>query len=141
MSTHRSKRSAPSSETGAGLLGTSLGVFLFLLLLLVAVQVTFDLYARSAVGAAAFDAVSAVAGGAAERGPEEIDATTAAAEARARSVLGDYGEEAAFEWNVSPDVVELTVRVPNPSFLPPAFRVGGSRETRRTVRMRVERET
>jgi hypothetical protein len=108
-------------------------------LLLVAVQVTFDLYARSAVGAAAFDAVRTVAGGQAERDPELIDTTTSEAESRARDVLGEYGSRATFEWEMSADVVQLTVRVPNPGFLPPAFRVGG-RETLRTVRMRVERE-
>lgn len=120
-------------------MGTSFGVFLFLLLLLVAVQVAFDLYARSAVGAAAFDAVRIVAGGDAARDAGVLEATTATAEARARGVLGRYGERAEFDWQVSGDVVELTVRVPNPGFLPPALRVG-DRETLRTVRMRVERE-
>jgi hypothetical protein len=137
--TPKSRRSARSSdETGAGLLGTSFGVFLFLLLLLVAVQVTFDLYARSAVGAAAFDAVSTVAGGTAGGAGDSVTATTAA-EARARDILGRYGERAEFEWTLSADVVALRVTVPNPGFLPPMFRVA-DRETTRTVRMRVERE-
>jgi hypothetical protein len=114
-------------------------VFLFLLLLLVAVQVAFDLYARSAVGAAAFDAARIVAGGDARRDAASVDTTTSVAEARARDVLGGYGDKAEFAWDVSDETVMLTVRVPNPGFLPPALRVGG-RETLRTIRMRVERE-
>lgn len=147
MSTLRSRRSARTEgasrdatrgDEGAGLLGTSLGVFLFLVLLLVAVQVAFDLYARSAVGAAAFDAARAVAAAASVPG-EETTASIEAAEARARAVLGGYGDGAEFEWEMSEDAVVLTVRVANPSMLPPALRLG-DRETERTVRMRMERE-
>jgi hypothetical protein len=49
-------------ETGTGLVGSVAGFAVFLVLLLLAAQVMFDLYARSAVTAAAFDAATKVAG-------------------------------------------------------------------------------
>lgn len=50
------KRHRLVGEAGTGLLGTLVGVTIFLVLALLAVQVLFDLYARSALSAAIFDA-------------------------------------------------------------------------------------
>lgn len=107
------------------------GVFAFLLLLTVAVQVVFDLYATSAVTAAAYDAARVVAGS---------DGSAPAAEADARRALGTYGQRVRFEWTVGPDAVVLRVRAENPGFVPrPLRRPLGADAVDRTVRVRVER--
>jgi hypothetical protein len=100
-----------------------------------------NLYAASTVTAVAFDAAREVAGS--DGGP----AAQAAAEARARSVLGEAGEPGAleFEWRYpstdgdgEPDVVELRLRADSPSrFLPGVSLPLSSVE--RTVRVRLER--
>lgn len=104
----------PGSEAGTGLIASVAGVAVFVVLLLLAVQVSFDLYARSALGAAAMDAASTVAGSNGGATP----AAQAEAVANARAILGGYGKRASFTWQVSPEAVELTVSVHNPSVLP-----------------------
>ena len=110
------------------------GLVVVLVLLLFAVQVVYDLYATSAVTAAAYDAARIVAG--ADGGP----AATTAAEERARDALGRYGERLAFTWTLDADMVQLHVVAKNPGFLPVSLR----RPLRvdavdRTVRVRTER--
>lgn len=139
MSTTRSTRSAARSrgrtEDGSGLLPTVAGVLVFLILLLLAVQVIFNLYATSAVTAAAFDAARVVAG--ADAGDRELAAD--AATEQARDVLGRYGERARFEWAIEGEFVELHVVTTNPSFLPVALRRPLGLDTvDRRVRVRVE---
>lgn len=118
----------------------TVGVLTFLVLLLLAVQVTYNLYATSAVTAAAADGVRIAAGADAAVSPDR----RAAAEAHIRTLLGAYGEQRVqFEWVENPDGDEeiLTVRATNPSFLPSALRRPlGFDEIERTVRMRIERE-
>jgi len=104
-------------EAGTGLLGTLAGVTIFLVLLLVSVQVLFDLYARSAVSAAVFDAARIVAGSDAAASPS----AEADAEAGAREELGRYGGGASFRWDVSTEEVRLTVNVRSRSLLPTAL--------------------
>jgi len=84
-------------EAGVGLVGSLAGVTVFLSLLLFAAQVVLNLYATSAVTAAAFDAARVVAGG--DGGP----GFELAAEAHARRLLGRYGENVTFQW-AYPDV-------------------------------------
>lgn len=108
------------SEAGTGLIASVAGVAVFVVLLLLAVQVSFDLYTRSALSAAAMDAASAVAGSNGGATP----AAQAEAAANARAILGSYGKRATFTWRVSPEAVELTVAVRNPSVLP-AFAAAG----------------
>lgn len=88
-----------------------------LVLLLLAVQVLFDLYARSAVTAAAFDAARVVAGSDAGGSPS----SQSQAELDARRDLGAYGQRATFDWEVDADDVRLAVHVRNPSVLPAVF--------------------
>lgn len=110
------------------------GLLVVLVLLLFAVQVVYDLYATSAVTAAAYDAARVVAGG--DGGP----ATTAAAEDGARRAVGRYGERLTFTWTVDADVVALHVRARNPGFLPASLRRPlGVDVVDRTVRVRTER--
>lgn len=92
-------------------------MLVILVLVLLAVQVLFDLYARSAVSAAAFDAARVVAGSDAGGTPT----SRGEAEQDARRELGAYGRRATFDWAVDADEVRLAVRVHNPSVLPAAF--------------------
>src|SRR5260370_32282159 len=76
------------SERGTGVIGTMIGFAVFLVLLLVAVQVLFDLYARSAATAAAFDAARTAAGyDVATLPQDQLIQAEADAEAQARLTL------------------------------------------------------
>lgn len=116
-------------------MATTTGVTVFVVLLLLAVQVLFNLYATSAVTAAAFDGARLAAG----RGGGD----RAAAEAQVHEVLGEYSRRPGFAltWGDDPageDVI-LTVRASNPGFLPRAVRVPMGFDTiERTVRVRIE---
>lgn len=135
MSTTRSARSA-SSESGAGLVGTLAGVVVFLALLLLAVQVVYGLYARSAVTAAAFDAARAVAGADAQDRP----AAAAEAEARAREILGGVGDQVSFAWSADVEVVSLRVQAQLDNVVPATVRRPlGLDVIDRTIHVRVER--
>lgn len=111
-----------------------IGVLVFLLLLLLAVQVIYNLYATSAVTAAAFDGARLAAGSA--------NVSEDEAAAQVRSVLGEYGSERVdVTFRPDPDDVVLTVVADNPSFLPPALRRPlGFDRIERTVRVRIERD-
>ena len=120
MSTTRSTRSVTdrpprlAGDDGTGLVSTVFGVAVFLIFLLLAVQVIFDLYARTTVTAAAYDAARTVAGADAAATP----AAQADAEDRARNLLGSYGSRVQFRWSIDTDEVTLTVHVHNPTLLP-----------------------
>lgn len=123
-------------EEGTGLIASVVGLAVFLSLLLFATQILFDLYARSAVTAAAFDAARIVAGSDAGATP----ASEAAAENGARATLGAYGRDAAFTWDVTADQVALSVRVHDRSVLPAGLgRPLGLDQVDRTVVVRRER--
>jgi hypothetical protein len=136
MSTTRSIRSGSRAERGIGLIGSVAGVIAFLAFLLFAVQVTYDLYATSAVTSAAFDAVRIVAGADAAAVPT----ARADAEAHMRRVLGRYGDRVNFAWAEDATSISLRVRSANPSFLPATLRRPlGIDAVDRTVRARSER--
>ena len=133
--------STRSAESGAGLLGTLLGVTTFLVLLLFAVHVVVNLYAASTVTAVAFDAAREVAGADGGRGAERV------AEARARRVLGRAGQPDVLQlaWaypstdgDGQPDLVELHVRAESPSRFLPGVALPLS-SVDRTIRVRLER--
>ena len=122
-------------QDGTGLIGSTAGVLVFVVFLLLAVQVIFDLYARSALTAATFDAARVVAG--ADAGP--TPGAEANAEGTARSTLGRYGRDARFRWAVDADTIALTVDVRNPSLLPAVVARPLSLDTiERTARIRRE---
>lgn len=135
----RSTRSATTpDERGAGLLSTSFGVGVFLVFVLFAVQLLINLYAASVVTSATYDAARQVATTAAV---PPTDGDLAAAENRARQLLGRYGQRATFEWQLDdPDVIRLRVRVPNPRVLAPGIdQLVGLDVIDRTTSVRVER--
>lgn len=114
------------------------GLFVFLLLLLVAVNVIYALYARSMVTNAALDSARDVAGyGAA--GARDMARATEDAEFGDRIGLG---ADARLEWSADdPDVVVVRVVAATPSLLPRALAdVFGIGTTDRRILVRVERE-
>lgn len=123
-------------DTGTGLLPSIVGVGAFLAFLLLAAHVLVGLQARSALGAAAFDAARVVSGSDAAGRADAVER----AERDARRVLGRFGDRARFEWRVAGDVVEVRATAPAPALLPVVAGgpLGGS-EIERTVRVRVER--
>lgn len=130
------RTSATSSrDDGVGVIGTLAGVAVFLVLLLFAVQVLLNLYATSAVTAAAFDAARDVASAGGDV------ASVAAAEAKARDVLGRYADRVSFDWTVPDadgDDVVLHVRAENRLFSLPGLSISPLQVVDRTVRARIE---
>jgi hypothetical protein len=126
-----------------------------LVILLFVTQVVFDLYARSAVTAAAVDAARSVAGYAssdAYTGPGGGAAEQQAvvtAESRARAALGRWGDVTTFSWRFlptdgPPTTVELEVRFDASASgfnLARSLALPGLNHFDRTVRVRVERIT
>ena len=122
---------------GAGLVTLSGGLLVFLLLLFFAVQLTINLYARSQVTAAGFDAARYVAG---YDNDQRRDAAVAEAETRLRSMLGSMGDDVRLEWDLSdPDTVRLHLMLTPPSIAPALVRgAAGLDQIDRTIVVRVE---
>lgn len=104
-----------AAEQGTGQLGSVVGVTVFLVLVLFAVQLVLNLYATSAVTGVAFEAARVVAGS------DGGDGAVAEAEAQARSVMARYeagGGRLELVWDLSsPDAVRVTVRASRPPLL------------------------
>ena len=125
-------------DRGAGLLGTSFGILVFLGFLFFAVQLLFNLYATSVVTSATYDAARRVA----TVGHPATQADVDAAETNARDALGGYAHRVTFECDVTsePNVVRLHVTATNPRFLGPSIdTLVGLDEIDRTVVVRVEK--
>jgi hypothetical protein len=124
-------------ERGGGLVQLWVGFFVFLGMLLFAVQLLFNLYAASVVTSISYDAARRVAGS--DGGPD--DTTEAEAEADARQALGRYERHVEFDWGATtPEEVVLRVRSENPSVLLPVLAGPMAFDTLdRTIRVRVER--
>ena len=122
---------------GAGLVTLTGGLLVFLLLLFFAVQLTINLYARSQVTAAGFDAARRVAG---YDNDQRRDAAAAEAETRLRSMLGSMGDDVGLEWDLSdPDTVRLHLMLTPPSVAPALVRGAvGLDQIDRTIVVRVE---
>ena len=122
---------------GASLVTLTGGLLVFLLLLFFAVQLTINLYARSQVTAAGFDAARHVAG---YDNDQRRDAAAAEAETRLRSMLGSMGDDVRLEWDLTdPDTVRLHLMLTPPSIAPALVRGAvGLDEIDRTIVVRVE---
>jgi hypothetical protein len=117
-------------ERGSGIISVLVGVPIVLVLMLLAVQVLTDLYARSVVSAAAFDGARIVAG------QDGGNAAIPNAEDHVRRVLGRFGHDLRLTWSADGDRVALRVEGRVPSVLPlplPLDRID------RTARARTER--
>lgn len=138
-------------ESGQGLIPTVAGFGVVLVMLLVVTQVTFDLYARSAVTSAALDAAREVADYQASASypddPAAETAATARAQRRAASALGSYGAAVDFRWAFipapdQPEVVALRVHFDlrrSRYNLTGPLRLPGLNQFDRTVQARIER--
>ncbi len=131
---HASRR-----QRGAGLFGMVAGFTVFMLLLVAAVQVLFNLYATTVVTGAALDAARQVAG---YDNVTDRCAATRVAEGAFLRRLGDYSRRGAatLAWTCSdPEVVRVTVRAQHPTILPAGLAgLAGLGRLQRTVEVRVE---
>ena len=107
-----------SGERGSGVLSTTFGVGVFLLLLLFSAHVLLNLWLRSSIDSVAFDAATAVATSGV--GPEQLPQVQQQALTRAHEALGGYSAEVTLEFETSqPDEVALRVAAPGINLLPP----------------------
>ena len=107
-----------SGERGSGVLSTTFGVGVFLLLLLFSAHVLLNLWLRSSIDSVAFDAATAVATSGV--GPEQLPHVQQQALTRAHEALGGYSAEVTLEFETSqPDEVALRVAAPGINLLPP----------------------
>ena len=122
-------------ERGGGPISMWIGFSVFLVMLLFAVQVLFNLYAASVVTAVSYDAARRVAGS--DGGPEYM----ADAEEQARQSLGRYASRVTFDWSATTDEeVVLRVQTDNPNVLLPVLAGPAALDQLdRTIRVRVER--
>ena len=129
----------PTRDRGSGVFGTTFGLFIFLLMMLVAVHTMYALYARSMLTNAAHDAARHVAGYASAASRDTARATE---DQRFREHTGLDNAHARLEW--APDdgeVVTVRVVARPPSMIPHALSdLLGVGMTDRTVHTRVERE-
>ena len=96
-------------ERGNGVISTTFGVGVFLLLLLMAVHVLLNLWVISTVDAVARDAASRVALSGDD--PGEIAATERAALSSARVALGDFAERVELRFEPDPTGESVVLRV------------------------------
>ena len=122
---------------GTGLVSLTGALLVFLLLLFFAVQLTINLYARSQVTAAGFDAARHVAG---YENDQRRLAASAEAESRLREMLGSMGDDVRLEWDLSdPNTVRLHLVLTPRSIAPPLVRGAvGLDEIDRTIVVRAE---
>ena len=131
------RRRKQLTNRGASLVTLSGSMIVFLLLLFFAVQLSINLYARSQVTAAGYDAARHVAG---YDNDGRRDAATDHAEARLRSMLGAMGDDIHVEWDLSdPDAVRLRLVLDPPSVAPAFIRDAvGLDHVDRTIVVRTE---
>ncbi|CAN5903813.1 hypothetical protein BH23ACT2_BH23ACT2_28260 [soil metagenome] len=144
---HRRRRSGvrsspPSTELGTGVIASVAGVGVFLAFLLLAVQLSVNLYATSAVSAAGHDAARTVASRRVDhRDPASVTAARATAEQQLRQTIGTLAEGAEVSWTGDGEMVRLRLVVEAPGILPPGLAAGTSlRHIDRTFSVRIEQE-
>ena len=117
----------------------AIGLFVFLLLMLMAVFVLYNLYATSVITSAGHEAVAAVA---AYSQASNRCAAVSAAETAFLDSLGDYADNAtiSLNWTCSDaDVVKLEINAQHPTLLPDfAAGLAGLATLERTIETRVE---
>ena len=108
----------PCSERGTGVLSTTFGVGVVLLLLFSAAHVLLNLWVRSTVESVTTDAATRVA--LSRAAPGDLAAVQRRAVADARSDLGSYGERVQMDFETDPAgrSVILHVRAPAMNLVP-----------------------
>ncbi|HZT64436.1 MAG TPA: hypothetical protein VFA11_01465 [Acidimicrobiales bacterium] len=129
-------RAASSPDAGVGLISTLVGFLICLALLLLAVQVSLDLWSRSVLSAVAYDAARVVAGSDSAAAANAVPS----AEGVARQELGRAGGDVSFRWALSADEVTVTLSMTRRSLMPAALsRPLGLDHVTRTAQVRRER--
>lgn len=131
-----------ADDGGAGLIGTTSGVLVFLCFLLFAVQLLIGLYGRSVMTSVALSGANRVAGARVDHADAAAVAVARArAEAEMRQLLGRQASGTTFDWSGStPDEVVLRVHADLPRFMLPGVKGRlGTDTVDRTIRVRVER--
>lgn len=133
---------ARRGDRATGVFGTAFGFTVFLVFLLFTVQLLFGLYVRTTVTAVATD----LAQQAANEGPGALDPSRRAFyEDEARRRLGDYADDASFEFALidvdrdgRDDTVAVHVDAALPTLLPARWIPGSPTTFERTMRARLE---
>lgn len=131
-----------SGDRATGVFGTAFGFTVFLIFLLFTVQLLFGLYVRTTVTAVATDLAQL----AANEGPSSATPERRAFyEDEARRRLGDYGDDATFEFSLvdvdadgRDDTVAVRVDASLPTLLPARWVPGSPTTFQRTMRARLE---
>jgi len=135
-------RRLTDSQRGAGLIGISAAFLVFMLMMLAAVQILFNLYATSMVTAAAHDAAREVASVDAAGAAGNRCGAVAAAEAAFTRSLGEYATagHVTLQWTCNnPDVVRVRVVAEHPTVLPTRFAgLASLTSLDRTIEIRTE---
>ncbi len=116
-------------EGGVGAIGTSIGAFMLLELLLIALHTMLALQTRSLVSAAAWDAARSLA--------VHEGATNAEATARVETMIS--GLNPSVRINTNDETVSVTVSAESPGFFPGVTSFDNVRSVSRTATMRRER--
>ena len=131
-------------DRGTALVGTLVGVLVFLVFLFAAVQLLLALYATSTVPAVATDAARSVA----SRGVDHTDPRAVGVDAAlrqlpsARRSLGAFGRQVRFDWTLDRDTIRLRVRAENRRLAIPGFAaLDAFTHVDRTVVLRLETPT
>lgn len=127
-------------EAGTGLVGTTAGVTVFLVLLLFAVQLSVNLAATSTVNAAGYDSARLVASSQVDhQSTESLADARRRAEARFHHLMGSAGDDARLSWRVAGGAVRLRVQLEPPGILPSTLAASvGFDHVDRTFVVRVE---
>jgi hypothetical protein len=128
-----------ADQRGTAVVGTTVGVLIFIAFLLLATQVLLGLYTTTVVTATAVDAATQVARGGT---PTDLAAQQRAADEALRR-LGSFARRpngVALDWSATTtDEVVLTVHARKMTLLPPALGSALGNRIDRTVRVRAER--
>lgn len=127
-------------QAGTGLIATTAGVSVFLILLLFAVQLSVNLLATSTVSAAGYDAARTVASRHVDHtNPSAVIAAQRQAESTFHRIVGRAGADARFQWQLDATSVRLRVLMRPPAILPRSLGATvGMDDIDRTFVVRVE---
>lgn len=122
-------------EAGAGVISVTLGVLMFLIMLLTATQTLYAMYLGSTIEGVGYDAARIVA----QSGSSSDGAARARASSQVHQLLSRTdGVAVSFEGSTD-DVVQVTVSATPPTLIGPSLGLPWLDDLARTVRVRVER--
>lgn len=134
------REGARPGEAGTGIIATTAGVSVFLILLLVAVQLSVNLLATSTVSAAGYDAARSVASRRVDHtSPGSVAAAQQDAESMFHRIVGRAATDARFLWQLDATSVRLRILMRPPGILPRSLGASvGMDDIDRTFVVRIE---